>query len=149
MKLSTKGRYAIIALTDLAIAKGGDLASKPYLQPIYDEPEFVVRNVWRLYGGWYDGNPARLKPPADSVLAAEVAALAGGAQALVSRARAVADSGDLRLACQLVEWAVQAEPDSSEARGARSEIYGARVQAERSLMARGVYSWAAHESSTP
>ena len=27
MKLSTKGRYAIIALTDLAIAKGGDLTS--------------------------------------------------------------------------------------------------------------------------
>lgn len=132
-----------------ALEVPADLASKPYLQPIYDEPEFVVRNVWRLYGGWYDGNPARLKPPADSVLAAEVAALAGGAQALVSRARAVADSGDLRLACQLVEWAVQAEPDSSEARGARSEIYGARVQAERSLMARGVYSWAAHESSTP
>jgi glyoxylase-like metal-dependent hydrolase (beta-lactamase superfamily II) len=28
------------------------LADRPYLQPIYDEPEFVVRGVWRLYGGW-------------------------------------------------------------------------------------------------
>ena len=35
---------------------------KPYLRPVYDEPEFVVRNIWRLYGGWYDGNPAHLKP---------------------------------------------------------------------------------------
>ena len=61
------------------------LADKPYLQPIYDEPEFVVRNVWRLYGGWYDGNPARLKPPADSALAAEVSSLAGGARALAAR----------------------------------------------------------------
>jgi len=25
----------------------------------YDDPEFVVHNIWRLYGGWYDGNPAR------------------------------------------------------------------------------------------
>ena len=65
------------------------LAEKPYLQPIYDEPEFVVRNVWRLYGGWYDGNPARLKPPADAALAAEVSALAGGARALAARAREV------------------------------------------------------------
>lgn len=126
----------------------GRLADKPYLQPIYDEPEFVVRNVWRLYGGWYDGNPARLKPPADAALASEVAALAGGVRALAARAREVADGGDFRLACQLVEWATQAEPEDSEARAARSEIYAARVQAERSLMARGVYSWASHESSS-
>ena len=26
--------------------------ARPYLRPIYDEPEFVVRNIWRLYGGW-------------------------------------------------------------------------------------------------
>ena len=34
-----------------------DLLARPYLRPSYDEPEFVVRNIWRLYGGWYDGNP--------------------------------------------------------------------------------------------
>ena len=123
------------------------LAEKPYLQPIYDEPEFVVRNVWRLYGGWYDGNPARLKPPADAALAAEVSALAGGARALAARAREVADTGDLRLACQLAEWASQADPDDADARAARAEIYKVRMRAERSLMARGVYSWAAHESA--
>ncbi len=44
------------------------LLDKPYLKPVYDEPEFVVRNLWRLYGGWYDGNPARLKPPCEAVL---------------------------------------------------------------------------------
>ena len=38
------------------------LLDRPYLRPVYDEPEFVVRNLWRLYGGWYDGNPAHLKP---------------------------------------------------------------------------------------
>lgn len=124
-----------------------NLADKPYLQPIYDEPEFVVRNVWRLYGGWYDGNPARLKPPSDRLLATEVSALAGGARALAERAREVADTGDLRLACQLVEWATAADPDDTEVRGARHEIYTARVHAETSLMAKGVYTWAAHESS--
>jgi glyoxylase-like metal-dependent hydrolase (beta-lactamase superfamily II) len=46
-----------------------ELLDKPYLRPIYDEPEFVVRNIWRLYGGWYDGNPARLKPAPDARLA--------------------------------------------------------------------------------
>jgi alkyl sulfatase BDS1-like metallo-beta-lactamase superfamily hydrolase len=123
------------------------LAEKPYLQPIYDEPEFVVRNVWRLYGGWYDGNPARLKPPPDAAVGTEVAALAGGAPALAARAREVADAGDLRLACQLVEWAVAADPEDRALHEARAEIYRARVKDERSLMARGVFSWAAHEST--
>ena len=37
------------------------LLDKPYLRPTYDDPEFVVRNVWRLYGGWWDGDPASLR----------------------------------------------------------------------------------------
>src|SRR5690606_30110221 len=82
-----------------------DVLALPYLRPLYDEPEFVVRNVWRLYGGWWDGDPAHLKPPPEAAVATEVATLAGGAAALAERAMAVADGGDLRLACQLVEWA--------------------------------------------
>ena len=34
----------------------------PYMRPLYDEPEFVIRNVWRRYGGWWDADPANLKP---------------------------------------------------------------------------------------
>ena len=68
------------------------LLERPYLQPVYDEPEFVVRNIWRLYGGWYDGNPARLKPAPDAELATEVARLAGGAPALADRALALVEA---------------------------------------------------------
>ena len=39
-----------------------EVLAKPYMRPYYDEPEFVVRNIWRMYGGWYDGNPANLDP---------------------------------------------------------------------------------------
>ena len=65
------------------------LLERPYLRPVYDEPEFVVRNVWRLYGGWWDGNPATLKPAPEAVVAAELAELAGGAGALADRALAL------------------------------------------------------------
>jgi alkyl sulfatase BDS1-like metallo-beta-lactamase superfamily hydrolase len=27
---------------------------------VYDHPEFIARNVYRLYGGWYDGDPANI-----------------------------------------------------------------------------------------
>ena len=50
------------------------LLARPYLQPVYDEPEFVVRGVWRRYGGWWDGNPASLKPAPERALARELAA---------------------------------------------------------------------------
>ena len=43
------------------------LMERPYLQPVYDEPEFIVRTIWRLYGGWWDGNPATLKPAPGAV----------------------------------------------------------------------------------
>jgi alkyl sulfatase BDS1-like metallo-beta-lactamase superfamily hydrolase len=111
----------------------------PYLRPLYDEPEFVIRNVWRLFGGWYDGNPARLKPASDSAIGTEVAALAGGVDTLIERATELSGSGDHRLACQVIEYAVAAEPESHAAHQARATIYSARRAAETSLMAKGIY----------
>jgi alkyl sulfatase BDS1-like metallo-beta-lactamase superfamily hydrolase len=119
------------------------------LQPVYDEPEFVVHNVWRLYGGLYDGNPARLKPAPDAALAAEVAALAGGADRLAQRARQLAEGGtdpELRLAGHLAELAVQAAPDDPSVHAVRAEVFERRVAAERSTMSKGVFAWAARES---
>jgi alkyl sulfatase BDS1-like metallo-beta-lactamase superfamily hydrolase len=123
-----------------------DTLAIPYLRPLYDEPEFVVRNVWRLYGGWWDANPARLKPPPDRDLAREVAALAGGARELSRRARVLAQDGDLGTACQLAEWAVQAEPDDKSAHETRAAIYEQRHRSEKSLMAKGIFASAARES---
>jgi alkyl sulfatase BDS1-like metallo-beta-lactamase superfamily hydrolase len=125
------------------------LIERPYLRPVYDEPEFIVRNVWRLYGGWYDGNPANLKPARDAALAAEVASLAGGAARLAARAVELADAGDdagLRLAGHLVELAALAAPDDAAVHAARTEVFERRVAAATSTMAKGVFAWAASES---
>ena len=45
-----------------AVSAPAELLAKPYLLPKYDDPEFVVRNIWHLYAGWFDGNLAHLKP---------------------------------------------------------------------------------------
>ncbi len=123
-----------------------DLLRLPYLRPLYDEPEFVVRNVWRRYGGWWDGNPANLKPAPHSALATELAALAGGARRLAERAAEVAESGDMRLACHLVELAACAAPDDVGVHLARAEIYERRRKAETSLMTKGIFAAAVRES---
>ena len=123
-----------------------DKLALPWLNPVYDEPEFVVRNVWRMYGGWWDATASHLKPAPEAVLAAELADLAGGAQVLSDRATALAEAGDFRLACHLIDYAAQAAPDDVRVHGARAEIYLARRRNESSLMSKGIFRAAARES---
>lgn len=122
------------------------LRDVPYLQPSYDEPEFIVRNVWRLFAGWYDGNPATLKPAPRADLGREITTLAGGPVALTDRARALAESGELRLAAQLIQIAVDASPEDTNAHEARVEIFRQMKREATSTMAKGVYAWAHSES---
>lgn len=123
-----------------------DTLAKPYLRPLYDEPEFVIRNIWRLYGGWWDGAPSRLKPAADASLAAAIADLAGGATRLIERAEAAHAAGDHRLASHLADLAGWAAPDDPGVHEIRSRLYLARRKAETSLMAKGIFLSAARES---
>lgn len=129
-----------------AVSLPKETLEKPYLRPVYDEPEFVVRNIWRQFGGWYDGNPANLKPAPEAQVAAELARLAGSADALAKRARQISAEGDHRLACHLAEMAALAEPGSKFAHAARADVYEARMKSELSLMARGIYGDAAGAS---
>ncbi|GAB2790022.1 alkyl sulfatase dimerization domain-containing protein [Streptomyces daliensis] len=124
-----------------------ELLERPYLHPAYDEPEFVVRNLWRLWGGWYDQNPAHLKPAPERDLAAELAAAAGGAGRLAERAMGLLERGELRLAAHLAETAAQAAPEDREVARVRSEVYARRAEAETSTMARGVFHWASAEAA--
>lgn len=119
--------------------------AKPYLRPYYDEPEFVIRNIWRLYGGWWDGAASRLKPARDATVGVELARLAGGADVLMQRALELAAT-DLRLACHLADLAGWAAPDDPGIHRDRAEIYRLRRRSETSLMAQGIFRSAARES---
>lgn len=122
------------------------MLDKPYLHPTYDDPEFLVRNVWRLYGGWYDGNPAHLKPAHPDDLGRAVTDLAGGADALAEAAQKHFDAGELRVAGHLCQFAVDAEPDHVLANRVRAAVNVARAKQETSLMAKGIFTDAANAS---
>ncbi|MHB8685164.1 MAG: alkyl sulfatase dimerization domain-containing protein [Dehalococcoidia bacterium] len=123
------------------------LLAKPYLRPIYDHPQFILRNIWRLYGGWYDGEPDNLLPAPRAEQAREWVALAGGLDRVLERAAALQAAGDLRLACHLVEFAVIAQPASQEAHHLRAAVYGARAAGEESSMSRNILNHAALASA--
>ena len=124
----------------------GDTLAKPYLRPLYDEPEFVIRNIWRQFGGWWDGAASRLKPSPDAQLAMTIAELSGGPAALIGRAQLAVADNDLRLACHLADLAGWAAPSDPTVHAARAEIYIARRTAEPSLMSKGIFMAAARES---
>jgi alkyl sulfatase BDS1-like metallo-beta-lactamase superfamily hydrolase len=150
LERETLARMNVGATLDTILAEvrpPAHLADRPYLQPVYDEPDYVVRNIWRLYGGWWDGVASHLKPAADSVLAAEVVRLAGGVDRLVARARELAERADLTLASHLADWAVQAAPDDRAAHALRAKIYTARAASSAALMTRGIFTAAAQDSA--
>jgi alkyl sulfatase BDS1-like metallo-beta-lactamase superfamily hydrolase len=125
-----------------------ELAELPFLQPIYDEPDFVVRNIVRHLGGWYSGVPSELKPAPRAALAREVVALAGGIQHLVDRAGACLARVDLQLAAHLIDWAADAEPTSKTVHNLRADIYKAMAAEATSTMTRGIYGAVVRDSSS-
>src|SRR4029434_11335221 len=57
------------------LPRGGgdpDLSRLPYLQARYDHPKFIVRNLLRQWGGWWNGNAADLLPSTWEVQAREI-----------------------------------------------------------------------------
>lgn len=122
----------------------------PWLAEVYDEGEFIVRNVVRYYGGWWTGRPSELKPAPRDVVAGEIADLCDGPVALAERAETLAEDGELRLACHLADYAVEAayggdsaHPSADAVRDAAVAVYDARAESEDSLMATNLYNSAA------
>lgn len=119
------------------------LRDLPYLRAVYDHPQFIIRNIWRLYGGWYDGEPDNLLPAPRAEQAREWVALAGGLEKVLERAAALCAEGNLRMASHLVEYAVIAEPGSAAAHELRAELYAARAALAESSMERNILNHAA------
>ena len=115
----------------------------PWLQTLYDDAEFIARNVIRYYGGWYTGRPSELKPPARSDLATQIADLAGGTDALVARAQELDGAGHQRVAGALLDLALEAEPGNEAVQDSVAELYDRRADAEPGLMATNLYRSAA------
>ena len=125
-----------------------ELADRPYLRATYDEPEFIVHAIWRRYGGWWDGDPASVKPAPARRLADEIVALAGGTDPVLARVADLVEIGDdesLRVAGHLMEsvWRVARGPAEAQL---RERLYATRAARASSTMARGVFSGAARES---
>jgi glyoxylase-like metal-dependent hydrolase (beta-lactamase superfamily II) len=129
-----------------AVEPDPELARRPYLRARYDHPKFIVRNLLRLWGGWWNGNAADLLPATFEAQAREIAELAGGVEALVERGRRRLEEGQLELAAHLAEWATRAAPQDQRAQELKRDVYDGRLAASEALMAQGVFRAAANDA---
>ncbi len=115
----------------------------PWLQPVYDEGEFIIRNVIRYFGGWWSGRPSDLKPAPRGSVAGELAALAGGPAALLDRAEVLLAEGRPAEASHLADLALEADPSGSDTQARVAALYETRADGETSLMAVNIFRSAA------
>lgn len=104
-----------------------------------------ARAVLNRYLGYWDGNPATLAPqsPADS--APLYVEMMGGAAAIISKASELFESGEYRLAMEIVNKLVYAEPTNQEAKDLLATIFEQLGYQYESASMRNVFLSAAQE----
>jgi alkyl sulfatase BDS1-like metallo-beta-lactamase superfamily hydrolase len=98
--------------------------------------------VFRQYTGWYDFDPAHLAAGDPAPFERALAEAAGGAAAILQRARKAADEGQLQLALELVETAIAAG-GGADAHGLRAEVLERLAARATNGVARNIYREAA------
>jgi alkyl sulfatase BDS1-like metallo-beta-lactamase superfamily hydrolase len=133
-----------IEIIEAEIQLPAELAAKPFLAPVYGCTPFVVRDVIRRYAGWWSGEPSQLFPARRQEQAQDLIALCGR-QAMLDRARELKDGGELKRALALAETVSDAAPEDVEAISLNSEILEALAAAEKSFIARNLFTGAARQ----
>lgn len=88
-----------------------------------------VRGIFEGYAGWFDGNPSSMYAEPVSSIHPDLVELAGGPDAVVTRAHALLDGGDAVRALHLTDVALAASP-------AHRGALAARIAALQALLAR-------------
>ena len=106
------GPAEIAEMIELPAGIAGSFANRGY----YGSVNHDVKAVYTYYLGFFDGNPATLHqlPPVEG--ARKAVEYMGGAEAVITRARADFDKGEYRWVAQAVNYVVFAEPDNAAAR---------------------------------
>ena len=118
-------RLANHGLTPLEIAEEialpPTLAAEWWTRDYYGTLNHNAKAVYQRYLGWFDGNPANLHkhPPVEA--GKRYVDLAGGADALLAKARTAFEAGDFRWTAELVNHLVFADPANAEARDLQAD----------------------------
>jgi alkyl sulfatase BDS1-like metallo-beta-lactamase superfamily hydrolase len=114
-----------------------------YLRPMYGEYRFAIRDVYRLYHGWYDtGNPTDLFPAKSEEIAKELLKITDPKD-FFDRARVLFEVGKFQLALHLLDVLIKGTNEISEifleACKLKVKILSKRAKDEMSFIAQNIF----------
>ncbi|MEL0169053.1 MAG: alkyl sulfatase dimerization domain-containing protein [Pseudomonadaceae bacterium] len=121
------------------------LASNPWLQEFYGKVSWSTRSVFDGYLGWFSGNPSDLQPAPEQQQANDMAALAGGSDALLAKAKDALEQGNAQWALELSDHLQLLLPDNDEVKTLRAGALRTLGAAEANPNARNYYFTVARE----
>lgn len=89
----------------------------------YGSTNHNVKAIYQRYSGWFDGNPAHLWEHTPVERAKRYITLAGGEDQILKKGQAAFDTSDYRWAAEILNHAVFANPDNSNARSLLADVY--------------------------
>lgn len=120
-----------------------EVFDKPWLIEGYTSLEHVLRDVYRTqFGWWEDLNPTSLHPAHPADVARELRAAITDPEAVLTRARALRDAGDLQLALHVIDLLALGEAGDTavtEAKQLKAELCRLAALANPSYVTQSLY----------
>ncbi|AEI82998.1 beta-lactamase domain containing protein (plasmid) [Cupriavidus necator N-1] len=112
-----------------------------WMRPIYGDPEYIVREIWRMENGWWDRNPTHLHPARPAEAANAVLSALGNPGHVLDEARRLQAEGDTQLALHVIDLLALADPVIPEviaARALKAALCRQRAEQMRSIVSRQI-----------
>lgn len=118
------------------------LFGRPWMRPLYGDPDYIVRDIYRAETGWWDRNPTSLHPAHPDEAGAAVLSAITDRNAVLERARELALKGETQLALHVVDVLALApgdDPDVVAARTLKAELCRTLADGARSFVSQSLY----------
>ncbi|QIZ75816.1 alkyl/aryl-sulfatase [Ferrimonas lipolytica] len=99
------------------------LSDQWYNRGYHGSPEHNSRGVINRYLGYWDNNPATLIPLSPSDSAPLYVEMMGGAKAILRKGKSLHDSGQYKLAVEILDKLLQAEPSNTQVHDLLADCY--------------------------
>lgn len=120
-----------------------EVFDRPWLMEGYTSLEHVLRDVYRTqFGWWEDLNPTSLHPAHPTDVARELRAAIADPQAVLDRARALMQAGQVQLALHVVDLLALGDPadaPTAQAKQLKAELCRAAALANPSYVTQSLY----------
>lgn len=135
-----RGMGEVEILHDISFPE--ELFGKPWMLPIYGDPEYIVRDLFREENGWWDRNPTSLHPSPIADAASAVLSAISDPNAVIAKAEELRDAGEIQLGLHVIDLIALADGDDPivmRAREVKAELLRSRGKEVTAFVSKSLY----------